>query len=308
MPQFFRDMDQPTIDGLNTWLVARQASAAGLKVVFSGIGGDELFAGYPSFRDIPRWLTASRLASRWFHRVPGLRWAAMNGLEAGIGHFGIHPKARLLANLGDSVHSAYDARRGLFTADEIAQLMTADAWRDANENDHPLNDGITGDGITGDDELAVGALESTRYLRNQLLRDADWAGMAHSVEIRTPLVDHILLETVLRARGHHRACPGKAELVRSPQRPMPPEIARRRKTGFTVPLSQWLDLKPNRARSEPLCPRWLSAHWSRMWALRVLEHAFPEAAELIRPQWRDTLDRHFPSGQSLVPDSPGAAG
>ena len=53
LPLIFQAMDQPTIDGVNTWFVAKAAKEAGLKVAISGLGGDELFAGYPSFVDVP---------------------------------------------------------------------------------------------------------------------------------------------------------------------------------------------------------------------------------------------------------------
>lgn len=94
--------------------------------------------------------------------------------------------------------------------------------------------------LPDDPVLALGQIESTTYLRNQLLRDSDWASMDHSVELRTPLVDaHLLwqLQPLLAAFVRH---PGKALLARAPARALPQEIAGRRKTGFGIPVGRWM--------------------------------------------------------------------
>jgi asparagine synthase (glutamine-hydrolysing) len=84
------------------------------------------------------------------------------------------------------------------------------------------------------------ALEYDVYMKNCLLRDADWAGMAHSLEIRVPLVDAELFAAVggrLQPDGCH---PRKRDLATAPSKPLPPEIVDRAKTGFSVPVQQWL--------------------------------------------------------------------
>ncbi len=87
--------------------------------------------------------------------------------------------------------------------------------------------------------LKVSALTSALYMRNQLLRDSDWASMCHSIELRTPLVDVPLWETVVRlALAGHRA--GKQDMARSPKWPLPDAVLDRRKTGFSVPVRDWL--------------------------------------------------------------------
>jgi asparagine synthase (glutamine-hydrolysing) len=91
----------------------------------------------------------------------------------------------------------------------------------------------------GSDVARVAVLESTQYMRNQLLRDADWAGMAHGVEIRVPLVDTTLLETLAPVMAEIRHGTGKPALAAAPSRPLPDEIVARAKTGFGVPTSAW---------------------------------------------------------------------
>ena len=93
----------------------------------------------------------------------------------------------------------------------------------------------------GTDVGRICALESQHYMRNQLLRDADWAGMAHSIEIRTPLVDVVLLKALAPAIANLAPGAGKAALAKAPARPLPDEIAMRAKSGFNVPLGQWMN-------------------------------------------------------------------
>ena len=123
-----------------------------------------------------------------------------------------------------------------------------------------------------DGAAAVGLLESTHYLRNQLLRDSDWASMAHSLELRTPLVDAALLEAL---GPHVSAFPGgagKAMLAKSPQKPLPGFIINRPKTGFSIPMAQWLSeaADPRAWADLPLLAA-TGTPWARRWARTVIE-------------------------------------
>ncbi len=119
-----------------------------------------------------------------------------------------------------------------------------------------------GNGRAADPWTAVHLLESARYMRNQLLRDSDWASMAWSVELRVPLVDAWLYRR-LAANGFEPARgPGKAELVRRTAPELPEEVLRRPKTGFYIPVVEWM--RPELARKRP-------GERSRWLALRVLE-------------------------------------
>jgi len=224
-------MDQPTIDGVNVYFVAKAAAGMGLKVALSGLGGDELFAGYDTFRQVPA--LAGRLG-----RVPGLSTLGrgLRVVAAPLVARFASPKAAGLLELGTTYGGAYLLRRGLFMPWELPGLLDADMVREGWRALAPLV--RLEDCVAGLDRprLKVMALEMCFYMRNQLLRDADWAGMAHSLEIRVPLVDAHLLSQVAAME----TAPGKAEMARTPARPLPAALLERRKTGFGVPLRQWL--------------------------------------------------------------------
>ena len=224
-------MDQPTIDGVNVYFVAKAAARTGLKVALSGLGGDELFAGYDTFRQVPA--LAGRLG-----RVPGLSTIGrgLRVVAAPLVARFASPKAAGLLELGTTYGGAYLLRRGLFMPWELPGLLDADMVREGWRALQPLvrlEDCVAGLDRPRD---KVMALEMSFYMRNQLLRDADWAGMAHSLEIRLPLVDAPLLGQVAAME----AAPGKAEMARTPTRPLPAALLARPKTGFGVPLRQWL--------------------------------------------------------------------
>ena len=132
------------------------------------------------------------------------------------------------------------------------------------------------------DFAKVSILESSRYMRNQLLRDADWAGMAHSLEIRVPLVDSVLIERLAGMAATGRFQFGKAIMARTLSNGLPPEAATRPKTGFTVPLWQWL-------RNSASTANWKSVKFLRRpnvrdyarWAYVVLA-SNPDAAPLLK--------------------------
>ncbi|HKO10374.1 MAG TPA: asparagine synthase (glutamine-hydrolyzing), partial [Acidobacteriaceae bacterium] len=186
-------MDQPTIDGVNVYFVSWLARQRGLKVALSGLGGDELFGGYPSFRQIPP--TVRSLAA--FRAIPGVG-RAWRVLTAGAMARFTSPKYASLLEYGGTWGGAYLLRRGLFMPWELPQFLDGDlvreGWRDLGSIEQmnalvrPLRD-ATGANEEQRNLLKVSALEMTYYMRTQLLRDADWAGMAHSVEIRVPFVD-----------------------------------------------------------------------------------------------------------------------
>jgi asparagine synthase (glutamine-hydrolysing) len=267
LPRIVEAMDQPTIDGINTWFVSKAASELGLKVAISGVGGDEIFGGYPSFRDIPRWVRLAAVPSR----IPLLgdafrHFAAALGLTNILG-----PKAAGLLKYGGTYAGAYFLRRGLFMPWELAAVMDKDLVTEGLRRLRPIRH--IGEALAPRPRSSFGkvaTLEALLYMRDRLLRDTDWASMAHSLEVRVPLVDVELLRAVAPAMTQLPNGSGKRVLAASPGSPLPPEIARRAKTGFGTPVGDWLQrdvrLQGWRRRSGLAgrrCP------WARRWAYQV---------------------------------------
>jgi asparagine synthase (glutamine-hydrolysing) len=243
LPRLFERMDQPTIDGVNTWFISKAVHEAGVKVALSGLGGDELFGGYPSFTNVPKMIRLARLPFA----------AAAAGLVLR------HPKTKLIPRHGGTWAGAWFLQRGLFMPDELPELL---GERLAAEGLEKLGIYDQIDRVIQPDPGTafgrVATMEASLYMRNQLLRDADWASMAHSVEVRTPLVDAALLRQVapllLECR---RDCKEVLAAI------LPPWLRNRAKTGFFVPMRQWMDLPPDGTSTR-----------MRSWARHVAQQMF----------------------------------
>lgn len=289
LPDIVNSMDQPTIDGVNTYFVSELATSDDLRVALSGLGGDELFYGYPTFRQVPLLYRAASIATR---APRTFRRLVATGLDRLSDTFP-EPPLRELADVFRSDYpfgSSYIAARGVFPSSLRQSLLDTDGGHDhlaaeIEETISALRDGAPL-------ESAVSEAELRWYMQNQLLRDTDAMSMCHSLEVRVPFLDTELAEHIFATPSSEmrRGKGDKPLLRRAVAGCLPDSVLDREKTGFTFPFAEWLkdELTPvvdEALRSEAVEQTPLDLdeaehvrkafeagelHWSRLWALVVL--------------------------------------
>ena len=221
LPAALDAMDQPTIDGLNSYVVSGLARSSGLTVALSGLGGDELFGGYELFRTIPR---LERLR-RHLPRIPYRVGSRLVRIGWGRGD----RSSKLARWLAGERLSAYELQREVLDPALRADLL-GDQRPARPEPDRAATDAND-----------VSRLELSRYMRNTLLRDADVMSMAHGLEVRVPLLDQGLVELVARLPAALKTGAGvKPLLVKSVRDLLPDTVVGRPKMGFTFPFEAWM--------------------------------------------------------------------
>ncbi len=266
LPAILRAMDQPSIDGINAWFVSKTASEAGLKVAISGVGGDELFGAYPSFRSLPRWVRMLWLPSR----VPGLGYFSelmMNAFAPLVK--GMNPKTKGMLRYGGTYEGAWLLRRGLFLPGELPSVMGLELAEAGLQRLAPIRHIASQFRVQRkikSPHARVSTLESALYLRNQLLRDTDWASMAHSLEVRTPLVDAVLLKQLApHLSGSNTS--RKQWLASAPAVSLPSGVVSKSKTGFTTPVGKW----QQQLEEGCIAASDSSSPWARNWSNVVMK-------------------------------------
>jgi asparagine synthase (glutamine-hydrolysing) len=289
-------MDQPTGDGVNTYVVSRAVKEAGVTVALSGLGGDEFFVGYPSFLRLEKAL--KRL--RPLKLLPAAaRNAAARMVELAGGRSIRATKAASMIGGDGSLASMYPVVRQVLSTSKRRSLLSGqwkrfdEDWRDPYVE--LLRDAYRS---VGSAELfaLISYAEGRTYMHDVLLRDADQMSMAHALEVRVPLLDHKLVEYVMGTPDAHKRPNGvpKSLLVRSLGDLLPHDIVHRPKRGFTLPFADWMrgelrNFCEERLHSRRIGSRgvfdagevknlWQSfingsreVSWSRLWILVALE-------------------------------------
>lgn len=304
LPDALDSIDQPTFDAINTYFVSRAAREAGMTVALAGTGGDELFGGYPTFSELPKMLRGTK----W---IPGRTFGGairFGSKLVGSAFWSVlrqSPPQTRWGKIADVVRAAHDLNDlyqvsyAIFTDETQARLATQSVRAAQREQEFGLPRECARDRramIEGaEPRHAVSLLELSSFIGERLLRDTDAASMAVALEVRVPLLDHLLCEAVAGVDADRRfSPPGKKQLLRDlALSDLDPSLFDRPKSGFVLPIDRWARqrLKPeidqafaddDLIRSVGLQPSavrtlWASyqagkpgMYWSRVWAIYVL--------------------------------------
>jgi asparagine synthase (glutamine-hydrolysing) len=292
IPDALGAMDLPTMDGINTFFVSRETRRAGVKVALSGLGGDEVFAGYSTFRTVPR---MERFAQFWNHVPAAVRGPFASAFAALAPANDQNRKLASLASDNGRLLHPYFLSRMLFTPRQ-RDLLFRNADRSTAETATASQRDRLHNALGLDAVNRVSYLESRCYMLNTLLRDADVMSMSQGLEVRVPLIDHRLAKAVLALPGEWKlnGTPKKL-LVEALAGSLPDEIVHRPKRGFTLPFEHWMrqelrsEIEPVLGKKrigdgplgglldanqvEQVWKKFLEGEtsWSRPWSLYVLQ-------------------------------------
>lgn len=285
LPRVFEAMDQPSIDGVNSYFVSWMARQAGVKVALSGLGADEVFWGYHYYR----WLTRYRSMFDLLMRGPAsLQWLGERALRL-LGAISRQDRwSRFLAAPGNFAGALYGFLRGFLSPSWIQRTLSLDDRSLRETMERQWSSGRGSNASTP--ARAFNRIEISRYLHDTLLRDTDAFSMAHSIEVRVPFLDSRIVDWAMAEPDERKVTAriNKPLLVDSVP-PMPIELDAAKKRGFVFPIREWMGSEPERflpyvERIDFLEPRAVRelwdgfltgrTHWSRAWGLVALGARF----------------------------------
>jgi asparagine synthase (glutamine-hydrolysing) len=274
LPQFLQSIDQPSIDGFNTFCVSQVAHQDGTKVVLSGLGGDELFGGYKTFQQVPKMV-------RWGQQLQKIQ-PITSSLGKGLASWGKSPQQKRLGDFlqqKPTVASAYGCYRGIFSykeASKIIQYYLKDSLSSSSmthlsgENCVFPKGGKYTNLPSLEDEVSL--LELSCYMRNQLLRDSDVMSMAWGLELRVPLVDRVLVETIASIPSSIRLEYKKQLLIKAVPE-LPNWLINLPKRGFSFPFQKWIEEDWNDYFQVRKLDQGVDLKlWYRRWSLAILDY------------------------------------
>jgi len=245
---FYKDMDSPTNDGFNTYLISYLSKKYNFKVIISGIGGDELFLSYPSFKAIPR----LNQIMKFIPKINLIDHFMKNNLYFFLKKNKFRTKLAGIYDYGRDLNSSFMLLRSVFLPFEIREFLSEKELIDANKDINLMK--ISMDEISDikDQRIAIMYLEMKYYLCSKLLRDADWASMSHSVELRTPFVDWHFFKKILPIVKFNKQF-SKSNLLDNFPNEVTKKLRKRKKTGFMIPHQSFLDeLNVKKKHSNPI--------------------------------------------------------
>jgi len=296
LPDALAAMDQPTGDAVNTYVVSRAVSQAGIKVALSGLGGDEFFAGYPSFSRLSR---VGNTMRAWGGLPSAVKNFAASAIASLAGDSIAVAKATAMLKSDGRIATMYPGLRQVLS-DTQRRAILNDAWLHVVAPGGDYYSDLLEEAFAAADWAGpltqISYAEARTYMHDVLLRDTDQMSMAHSLEVRVPLLDHKLIEYVMGIADAHKRPNGtpKRLLVESLNGLLPDEIVHRPKQGFTFPFALWMrgelqSFCEQRLNEERIAARGLfkpravsnlwrnflagrhDVSWSRLWILVVLE-------------------------------------
>lgn len=293
-------IDQPTFDALNSYYMSHAVREAGFKVALVGTGGDELFGGYTSFRDLPTlhaWSRRTALVPRaWRVAAAQLVRAALHRRAGAVPPQTRWAKLPDMVRRGDDLLAIYQLAYALFLPSFQEELLAGELSGGlADGLPAAMREHLAGEAAGRSPLAAISVLEQRLFLGERLLRDSDAASMAPSLELRLPLVDQVLLEQVSRLPDEVRYQPvgRKAVLRRLGLAGLDPALFDRPKRGFVLPFDRWIRRRLGAVMEQTLLDPALVAptglapaavarlwkafqegapgmYWSRLWAVYVL--------------------------------------